>query len=195
MRYTTLEAPCSRKPSHAAKSTMLSTPISLPALNALDRDAFVAAVGHVFEHSPWIAAEAWAQRPFADLAALHGTLVAVVAAAGEERQLALIRAHPDLAGRIALAGQLTPASAGEQAAAGLSTLNADELARFTAYNAAYRERFGFPFVICARANKQEAILAAFPLRLGHTRDQEIRTALGEIAQIAWLRLSDCVIEA
>jgi 2-oxo-4-hydroxy-4-carboxy-5-ureidoimidazoline decarboxylase len=174
---------------------MPSTPLSLSALNALDRDAFVAAVGHVFEHSPWIAAAAWSQRPFASLAALHTALVDVIQVAGEERQLALIRAHPDLAGRMALAGQLTAESTGEQAAAGLSTLTPDELARFTAYNTAYRERFGFPFVICARENKKDAILAAFPVRLGHPRDQEIRTALGEIAQIAWLRLEDCVIEA
>ena len=109
-------------------------------------------------------------------------------------QLALIRAHPDLAGRVALAGELTDASAAEQAAAGLTALSAEELARFTGYNAAYKERFGFPFVICARENRKEAILAAFPLRLRNTRDQEIATALGEIAKIARLRLLDAVSE-
>lgn len=165
---------------------------TLAQLNAADRDAFVAAVGHVFEHSPWIAADAWAQRPFGSLVELHAAMAGVVHSAGEERQLALIRAHPDLAGRVALAGALTAASAGEQAAAGLTALSADELAQFSAYNRAYRERFGFPFVICARENKKAAILAAFPLRLEHDRDEEIRTALGEISQIAWLRLRDCV---
>jgi 2-oxo-4-hydroxy-4-carboxy-5-ureidoimidazoline decarboxylase len=167
-------------------------PITLAALNALGRDAFVAAVGHVFEHSPWIAAATWERRPFADLAALHAAMTSVVQSAGEERQLALIHAHPDLAGRVALAGQLTSESAAEQAAAGLTALSADELARFTAYNAAYKERFGFPFVICARQNKKEAILTAFPARLAHGRDEEIRTAIGEIGQIAWLRLCDTV---
>ena len=167
-------------------------PITLAALNALDRDAFVTTVGHVFEHSPWIAAQTWEQRPFADLATLHAAMTGVVARAGEARQLALIRAHPDLAGRMALAGQLTAASAAEQAAAGLTALSAEELARFSAYNSAYNERFGFPFVICARQNKKDTILTAFPVRLAHDREEEIRTALGEISQIAWLRLCDVV---
>lgn len=170
-------------------------PISLTELNASDRDAFVAAVGHVFERSPWVAAAAWGRRPFADLAALHAAMVAAVGAAGEERQLTLIRAHPDLAGRVALAGDLTAESAAEQAAAGLTALAPDELARFTEYNTAYKERFGFPFVICARENKKGAILAAFPVRLANGRDEEIRTALGEIARIAWLRLADSIAEA
>lgn len=165
---------------------------TLAQLNAADRDAFVGAVGHVFEHSPWIAAETWARRPFGSLVELHAAMAGVVQRAGEERQRALIRAHPDLAGRMALAGELTAASAGEQAAAGLTALTVDELARFSAFNDAYRERFGFPFVICARENKKAAILAAFPLRLANDRDEEIRTALGEISQIAWLRLRDCV---
>jgi 2-oxo-4-hydroxy-4-carboxy-5-ureidoimidazoline decarboxylase len=169
-------------------------PHTITELNRLDRDAFVAAVGHVFEHSPWIAAAAWERRPFDDLAALHAAMAAVVAGAGEERQLALIRAHPDLAGRVALAGELTAESSREQAAAGLTALSADELARFTAYNEAYRARFGFPFVICARENKKDAILAAFPVRLANGREQEIATALGEVATIAWLRLLDAVVQ-
>jgi 2-oxo-4-hydroxy-4-carboxy-5-ureidoimidazoline decarboxylase len=168
-------------------------PTTLAELNGRDRAGFVDAVGHVFEHSPWIAAAAWERRPFADLGALHAAMVAVVGAAGEERQLALIRAHPDLAGRMALAGAVTAESAAEQAAAGLTALAADELERFTAYNSAYKERFGFPFVICARENKKDAILAAFPRRLANDRATEIRTALGEIGQIAWLRLNDAVL--
>lgn len=168
--------------------------ITLAELNGRDREGFVAAVGHVFERSPWVAEAAWARRPFGSVADLHAAMVAAVAAAGEGRQLALIRAHPDLAGHVALAGRLTAESAGEQAAAGLTALSAEELARFHAYNAAYKERFGFPFVICARENKKDAILAAFPLRLANGRDDEIRAALGEIARIAWLRLGDCVAE-
>jgi OHCU decarboxylase len=165
---------------------------SIAGLNQLDRDGFVAAVGHVFERSPWIAAAAWERRPFADLAALHRAMLEVVAGAGEERQLALIRAHPDLAGKLALAGGLTAESAGEQAAAGLTALSAEELGRFTAYNEAYKARFGFPFVICARENKRDAILAAFPARLANGREQEIAAALAEIGKIAWLRLGDAV---
>lgn len=165
-------------------------PRSIAALNQLDRAAFVSAVGHVFEHSPWIAAAAWARRPFVDRAALHAAMCAVLDAADEAQQLALIRAHPDLAGRVALADQLTPASRREQATAGLTTLSADELARFTALNQAYQARFGFPFVICAREHKKEAILAAFPRRLEHSRPTEIATAIAEIKQIAWLRLCD-----
>jgi 2-oxo-4-hydroxy-4-carboxy-5-ureidoimidazoline decarboxylase len=163
---------------------------TLAALNGLDRDAFVAAVGHAFEHSPWIAAAAWERRPFASLTDLHREMCAVVEQAGEERQIALIRAHPDLAGRVALAGALTAASSREQAAAGLTALSAAELEQFTRYNQAYKERFGFPFVICAREHKKEAILAAFPVRLANNRADEIYTALDEIAKIAWLRLVD-----
>jgi len=167
-------------------------PLSLAALNGLDRAGFVGAIGHVFEHSPHFAAAAWERRPFASREALHAVLCATVREAGPDAQLALIRAHPDLAGRLARAGQLGAESTGEQAAAGLDALSAEEAARFDGFNAAYRERFGFPFVICARENRKEAILAAFPARLAHTRDHEIATALAEIEQIAWLRLADAV---
>lgn len=167
-------------------------PYTIEELSRLDRDAFVAAVGHVFERSPWIAAAAWERRPFASGEDLHRAMLAVVGGAGEERQLALIRAHPDLAGRVALAGALTAESAREQAAAGLTALSAEELARFTASNEAYRSRFGFPFVICAREHRREAILAAFPPRLANDRATEIATALAEIGKIARLRLQDLV---
>lgn len=167
-------------------------PISLAELNHRDRDGFVAAVGHVFEHSPHFAAAAWAGRPFASREALHAALCAAVRASGPDARLALIRAHPDLAGRLARQGELGADSAGEQAAAGLDALSPAEAARFDAYNAAYRARFGFPFVICARENKKEAILAAFPARLEHGREQEIAAALAEIEKIAWLRVVDAV---
>src|SRR5207302_11198485 len=131
----------------------------------------------VFEHSPWIAEAAWSKRPFADLESLHESLCDTVTCAGEEKQLELIRAHPDLCGRAALAGTLTSASASEQSSAGLSKLSADEIATFQRHNEAYREKFGFPFVICARLNKKEAILKAFPIRLENSREEEIKTAL------------------
>ncbi|MEI7770761.1 MAG: 2-oxo-4-hydroxy-4-carboxy-5-ureidoimidazoline decarboxylase [Chloroflexales bacterium] len=167
--------------------------IFLDELSRRDRAGFVAAVGHIFERSPWVAEAAWAARPFADLTALHAAMCAAVGAAGAERQLALICAHPDLAGRLARAGQLGAESTQEQLAAGLDALGPAEAAQFDAYNGAYRERFGFPFVICAREHKKASILAAFPRRLANTREQEIAVALAEIAKIAWLRLQDCVV--
>jgi OHCU decarboxylase len=173
----------------------MSNQISLAELNRRDRVGFVAAVGHIFEHSPWIAGTAWEACPFADLAALHAAMCAVVGAAGTEQQLALICAHPDLAGRLARAGDLGVESAQEQLAAGLDALDPAEATLFDTYNGAYRERFGFPFVICARENKKASILAAFPRRLANTREQEIAVALAEIAKIAWLRLQDCVVSS
>ena len=111
-------------------------------------------------------------------------------AASEEQQLALIRAHPDLVGRAALAGTLTRESTDEQARAGLGQLSSQEILLFQENNAAYREKFGFPFVICARLNKKEAILAGFELRLKNSQTQEVRDALEEIFKIADLRLRD-----
>ena len=164
--------------------------MTLDALNRLDRAAFVAAVGPVFEHSPWIAERAWERRPFASVDALHGALVATMNGAAPEEKLALIRAHPDLVGRAARAGTLTPASTGEQAAAGLDSLSPEEVALFDRFNARYRESFGVPFVICARENRKESILTAFHERLRHSREEEIATALAEIAKIARFRLVD-----
>ena len=104
----------------------------------------------------------------------------------------LINAHPDLVGRAALQGTLTPESTGEQASAGLNRLTAEETALFQTLNQSYRDKFGFPFVICARLNKKEAILVGFRTRLEHSRDTEIKTALEEIAKIARLRLEDLI---
>jgi 2-oxo-4-hydroxy-4-carboxy-5-ureidoimidazoline decarboxylase len=166
--------------------------ITIAEVNALDREAFTGVFGGVFEHSPWIAAAGWEARPFGGVEALHAALCAVMYGASGEQQVTLIRAHPDLVGRAAREGGLTAASTGEQAAAGLDRLSATEIARFEEANAAYRARFGFPFVICARENKKESILAGFDARLGNVRDAEIATALGEIAKIARLRLLDIV---
>ncbi len=164
--------------------------LTLTQLNALAREEFVRTFGPVFENSPWIAELTWPQRPFVDVAQLHAALCETVRAAGEEKQLALIRAHPDLVGKLALAGQLTKESTGEQASAGLDRLTPEEVALFQQNNAAYKEKFGFPFVICARLNKKEAILNGFKLRLNNSREQEIQAALGEIFKIAELRLQD-----
>jgi 2-oxo-4-hydroxy-4-carboxy-5-ureidoimidazoline decarboxylase len=163
-------------------------PHTLPRLNALPVAEFVAAVGGVFEHSPWIAERAAARRPFASLDSLHAALCAVVADSTPDEQLALIRAHPDLVGRIVL----TAESKGEQTAAGLTDLSPEETALFDRYNRDYQTRFGFPFVICARLNKKDAILAAFPIRLQNTTAVERATALAEIYKIARLRLADLI---
>jgi 2-oxo-4-hydroxy-4-carboxy-5-ureidoimidazoline decarboxylase len=165
---------------------------SIAALNAADRATFVAAVGFAFEHSPWIADAAWDRRPFVDLDGLVAALTAVVAAAPAERQVALIAAHPDLAGRLAREGRLTAASRDEQAGAGLDRLDAAQIARFDAANAAYRARFGFPFVICARRHDADSIIAALERRAANDRAIEIATALDEIAMIARLRLEDAL---
>jgi len=165
---------------------------SLAEINALDRAAFSAALGHLFEHSPWVAEETWPQRPFRDTAHLHTALCTAMRAASRERQLALIRAHPDLAGRLAQQNQLTAESTREQASAGLNQLTAPELAEFQQNNAAYLARFGFPFIICARLTNKSAILAAMQSRVGNPPGIEFQTALGEIEKIALLRLNDVV---
>jgi OHCU decarboxylase len=160
--------------------------VTLDALNRLPADRFVALLGGVFEQSPWVAAAVVDQRPFESHLALHRAMCDAVRAASEDQQLALIRAHPDLVGRVVL----SDFSSREQRDAGLTQLSAEEIARFDHYNAEYQARFGFPFVICARRNKKEAMLRAFPERLTHTRELEIRTALDQIFQIASFRIDE-----
>ncbi|HEY1727304.1 MAG TPA: 2-oxo-4-hydroxy-4-carboxy-5-ureidoimidazoline decarboxylase [Candidatus Baltobacteraceae bacterium] len=162
-------------------------------LNAAERTSFVAAVGFAFESSPWVAELAAEQRPFPDLDALSACMNAIVAESPFERRISLIAAHPDLAGRVAREGRLTPASTSEQASAGLDRLSPEENARFDGLNASYRERFGFPFVICVRGQTKSSILDALEQRGRNDRNTEIATALGEIGKIARLRL-DNVIE-
>ena len=162
--------------------------IALDEVNGLSREEFTRVIGPAFEHSPWIADAAAQQRPFPNRADLHAAMCAIVHTAGEEKQLALMRAHPDLVGRVVL----TAESNREQSAAGLMQLTPDEVALFNRYNTEYKSRFGFPFIICARKNKKEAILGAFPVRLQNSREAEIRTALDQIFQIAELRLADLI---
>jgi 2-oxo-4-hydroxy-4-carboxy-5-ureidoimidazoline decarboxylase len=168
--------------------------LSLSRLNELGRGAFVEAIGPCFEASPWVAERAWAARPFHSLGALHATLVGAMRGASEGEKLALIRAHPDLVGALARGARPAPASLDEQRAAGLDRLSSEETALLESYNSAYKEKFGFPFVICARENRKEAILSALPSRLGLSREEELETALREIAAIARLRLLDRVEE-
>jgi 2-oxo-4-hydroxy-4-carboxy-5-ureidoimidazoline decarboxylase len=159
-----------------------------PETNALDRAAFVARFGGVFEHSPWVAERAWAARPFADVAALHEAMARAMRAGSEAEKRALLRAHPELAGREARAGRLTAASAGEQKSAGLDRLAPAEMRRLAELNAAYRAKFGFPFIIAVRARTKDEILAEFARRLARAPAAEFETALGEVETIARIRL-------
>ncbi len=160
----------------------------LATVNAAARAEFMRMVGPVFEHSPWIAGEVADQRPFGSVEALWQAMCGAVRGSDREKQTALIRAHPDLVGRVVL----TAESQGEQTAAGLMDLSPEEVTLFGIYNAAYKARFKFPFVVCARLNKKDAILAAFPVRLRNNETQERETALGEIYKIARLRLEDLI---
>ncbi len=164
--------------------------LTLATLNTLDCAAFTTALGHLFEHSPWIEEDTWPRRPFRDAAHLHAELCATMRAAAPSRRLELVRAHPDLAGRLARQNALTPDSTREQAGAGLDRLTPAELAEFQRLNSAYLARFGFPFIICARLNAKSAILAAMQTRLTNSPEAEFVTALGEIEKIALLRLDD-----
>lgn len=166
--------------------------LTLAQLNALDQRGFVAALGHLFEGTPQIAERIWPLRPFSSRAELYRVLLATMHGMAPDEQLALIRAHPDLAGRAAIAGELTPDSAREQASARLDQLTTAEFARFQRLNQAYRERFGFPFVICVREHTVASILSAFERRMIHTHDDEIAAALAEIGKIAGLRLRDLI---
>lgn len=173
---------------------MSTSPLPIHDLNMLDQEHFVATLASAIEGPPWAIELAWQQRPFEDVAHLHSELRHIIQTAPRARQIALLRAHPDLVGRAALAGTLTSASAQEQAAAGLNHLTREEIAEFQQLNARYWDAFDFPFVICARENKKEAILAGFRTRLSHDRDQEIALALEEVAKICALRLSALVAD-
>ncbi|HEX7735286.1 MAG TPA: 2-oxo-4-hydroxy-4-carboxy-5-ureidoimidazoline decarboxylase [Ktedonobacteraceae bacterium] len=171
---------------------MVEQKITLTEINTLEQESFVQALEGLFEGPPWIVTSAWSLRPFASVDAFYRALCSIMYEASIEQQEALLNAHPDLVGRAALAGTLSPASTGEQAAAGLDRLTPEEITAFQRYNQEYRARFGFPFVICARENKKDSILAGFQTRLAHTRAQEINLALAEVAKICALRLADLV---
>jgi 2-oxo-4-hydroxy-4-carboxy-5-ureidoimidazoline decarboxylase len=167
-------------------------PITLDALNAATSAGFVAALAGVYEASPWVAELASAARPFATVADLHAAMQAAVAGAGEARQLALIRAHPELASKVASAVNLTAESRREQGSLGLDRLSDAEFARFERLNAAYAKRFGFPLIVCVRRHTRGSILDQFERRVGNSPDEERAAALAEIGLIARLRLTDAV---
>ena len=166
-------------------------PRSITQPSTMDRSAFVAAFGGIFEHSPWIAERAYDLElgPAHDSAAgIHNALCRAFRSASEDERLGVLRAHPDLAGKLAQAKRLTADSTAEQASAGLDALTDAERERFTQLNTAYVERFGFPFIIAVRDHDKSSILAAFEMRLDHSRDTEFETACRQVERIAQLRL-------
>ena len=159
----------------------------------LDRTQFVTLYGRVYEHSPWIAEAAWSAKlkPQHDtVEGLHEALAAIVDAAPHARQLALLNAHPDLAGRLAVRGELTTESTSEQASAGLDKCSPDEFRRFTEMNNGYRRKFPFPFIMAVKGKSRAEILEAFERRIHHDEAIEVQTALSEVHKIALLRLRD-----
>ncbi|MFC5476843.1 allantoate amidohydrolase [Massilia suwonensis] len=167
---------------------------TLASLNTLDADAFAAALHGIYEHSPWIAERAAQRRPFATLAALKRALQETVDSAAEAERLGLLRAHPELAGKAAIAGELTAESTGEQAASGLNLCSPDEYARLHALNAEYNEKFGFPFILAVkgptgRGLTRSVIIDTFARRLKNTRPDEFAEALRQVHRIAEIRLN------
>ncbi len=169
--------------------------LTVDQINCFTEADFVSTLGGVFEHSPQVARQAWHAHPFGSLGDIHRAMCAVVDGYDLAAKEDLIRAHPDLAGTDAITGALSPESTHEQASAGLSRLTDIEVNHFRDLTGRYRATFGFPFVICARENKMNSILAAMADRLHNNRLQEIDIAVKEIGKIAWLRLLDLIDQA
>jgi 2-oxo-4-hydroxy-4-carboxy-5-ureidoimidazoline decarboxylase len=167
---------------------------SISVINALSEEAFTALLGGIFEHSPWIAERAARRRPFADRAALHAAMVAEIEAAGEAAQLALIRAHPELAGKAAMRKELTDQSNREQAGAGLTDCSPEEYAALIKLNGDYNAKFGFPFILAVKGYDRAGIIAEFSHRLGSEPGAEKRECLRQIYKIGAFRLADLIEE-
>ncbi len=164
--------------------------VTIHDLNAAPSDRFRDILAGIYERSPWVPAAAADRRPFADVAALRDAMAGIVDAAPVHAQQALLEAHPDLAGKEAQQGELTEESRGEQKSAGLDRLSRAEMDAISRNNAAYRKRFGFPFIICVRNHDKAGIFAAFERRLHNGAEAEFRTALREVHEIARLRLEN-----
>jgi len=161
-------------------------------VNALSSAEFRAAFGGVFEHSPWIAERAFDARPFVSVDALHAAMTDAVRHATRKEQLALLRAHPELAGKEAQAGTMTGDSTAEQGGAGLNALARAEMDRISDLNRRYREKFGFPFIIAVRRNSKDDIFHEFERRLAHDGETELATGLGQVFVITRLRLDGLI---
>ena len=164
--------------------------ISLTDVNAMERSAFIACFGEVAEHAPWVAERAETRRPFASAEDMVAAFQAVTREAPEADRLRLIRAHPDLAGRAAIAGELAEASRKEQAAAGLDLLTPDEFARFSELNSLYRARFGIPFIFAVKGASKHQILDSFAARLDNDRTTEHANALDQVCRIVAFRIAE-----
>ena len=172
----------------------VSPHLELSRLNASTQAEFTQALGAIFEHSPWIPNRAWAARPFASIAALHSAMVAVLNSASYEEKLALICAHPELAGKQAQEGTLTTESKSEQRGAGLDQCTAQELETLRGLNKAYREKFGFPFVVAVKGLTRDDILGLIAQRIKNPKEDEFNRCLSEITKIALFRLQAQVLE-
>lgn len=161
--------------------------------SAMDRKRFVEVFGRIYEHSPWVAEilfDAGLQPAYDAVDDLHRAMAEIVNHAPEPRRLALLCAHPDLAGKLALRGEVTAESTGEQASAGLDKCTPEEFQRFSRLNESYKLKFGFPFIMAVKGRSRAEILAAFEARIGNTRADELRTATDQVNEIARLRLRD-----
>jgi 2-oxo-4-hydroxy-4-carboxy-5-ureidoimidazoline decarboxylase len=166
--------------------------LTLDQLNASDVDAFTEALSGIFEHSAWIPRTAAPGRPYRTIADLHAAMCDIVRQADREHQLTLINAHPELAGKAAVRGELTDESTREQRGAGLDQCSPEELLRLQSLNAAYRTKFGFPFIVAVRGYGREAIIALLEQRLTSSFETELQQNLKQIFAIASLRMNDLI---
>lgn len=162
--------------------------LDVATVNKMDQAAFTEALGGIFENSPWVAAKAWEARPFSSVDDLHQKMVVVVKYANIDQELALLRSHPDLAGKEAQAGTMTSSSVAEQASAGLNALSKEEVATLAAYNAEYKKKFGFPFMIAVRNHTKLGIFQLFKQRLNNDTVTELGNALQQVYNITRIRL-------
>jgi 2-oxo-4-hydroxy-4-carboxy-5-ureidoimidazoline decarboxylase len=166
--------------------------VQLADLNRTDRRAFVAALGAIFEHSPWVAERSFSDRPFASVGALHAAMVAAMERALPSEQLTLLQAHPELAGKAAIRGELTAESTREQEGAGLDQCSPSEYARINDLNKRYHGKFDFPFIVAVKDLDRGAILREFERRIAQDRETEFAEALRQVARIARHRLETLV---
>jgi len=170
-------------------TTAVAGPVDMAPINAMDRAAFVQKFGGIFENSPWVAEKTWEKRPFASLDDMHAAMVAVAKYAPATMQLALLQSHPDLAGKEAAAGTMTASSVAEQAGAGLNALSPAEMVQMSDLNAAYKKKFGFPFIIAVRMHSKEGIFFEFNRRLQNDTQTEFANDLQNVYIITRLRLN------
>jgi 2-oxo-4-hydroxy-4-carboxy-5-ureidoimidazoline decarboxylase len=170
-------------------SMVFASEPDMATINGMDRLAFVQKFGGIFENSPWVAEQAWDKRPFANVDAMHAAMVEVAKFAPAPRQLSLLQSHPDLAGKEAQAGAMTASSVTEQASAGLNALSKDEMTQISDLNAAYKKKFGFPFIVAVRMHTKEGIFFEFRRRLQNETASEYANDLQNVYAITRLRLA------